>query len=79
MFFKTVFFGDRRKKIFEDVFFSENNWVCVLGAWPWPRIFFVSLALTSSLVSSTPPLTNTKKKSTKIRTYNTNDQEKAYT
>ena len=24
--------------------------------WPWPRIFFVSLALASSLVSSTPPL-----------------------
>ena len=26
--------------------------------WPWPRIFFVSLALASSLVSSTPPLVN---------------------
>ena len=26
------------------------------GPWPWPRIFFVSLALASSLVSSTPPL-----------------------
>ena len=24
--------------------------------WPWPRIFFVALALASSLVSSTPPL-----------------------
>ena len=24
--------------------------------WPWPRIFFVSLDLASSLVSSTPPL-----------------------
>ena len=24
--------------------------------WPWPRIFFVSLSLASSLVSSTPPL-----------------------
>ena len=24
--------------------------------WPWPRIFFVSLALASSLMSSTPPL-----------------------
>ena len=24
--------------------------------WPWPRIFFVSLALALSLVSSTPPL-----------------------
>ena len=27
--------------------------------WPWPRIFFVSLALASSLVSSTPPLAST--------------------
>ena len=27
-----------------------------LCPWPWPRIFFVSLALASSLVSSTPPL-----------------------
>ena len=26
--------------------------------WPWPRIFLVSLALASSLVSSTPPLLN---------------------
>ena len=26
---------------------------------PWPRIFFVSLALASSLVSSTPPLVST--------------------
>ena len=24
--------------------------------WPWPRVFFVSLALAPSLVSSTPPL-----------------------
>ena len=30
----------------------------LLYPWPWPRIFFVSLALAvaSSLVSSTPPL-----------------------
>ena len=27
-----------------------------VGSWPWPRIFFVSLAFASSLVSSTPPL-----------------------
>ena len=27
--------------------------------WPWPRIFFLSLALASSLVSSTPPLWGT--------------------
>ena len=30
--------------------------------WPWPRIFFVSLALASSLVSSTPPLEITSSK-----------------
>ena len=30
-----------------------------LCPWPWPRIFFVSLALASSLVSSTPPLVST--------------------
>ena len=41
-----------------------SDFFCVLGlglgfflcSWPWPRIFFVSLALASSLVSSTPPL-----------------------
>ena len=30
-------------------------------SWPWPRIFFVSLALASSLASSTPPLQNNTK------------------
>ena len=30
--------------------------VCPRKGWPWPRIFFVSLALASSLVSSTPHL-----------------------
>ena len=30
--------------------------VCPRKGCPWPRIFFVSLALASSLVSSTPPL-----------------------
>ena len=29
--------------------------VCPRKSCPWPRIFFVSLALASSLVSSTPP------------------------
>ena len=29
---------------------------CPRKGCPWPRIFFVSLALASSLVSSTPPL-----------------------
>ena len=47
-------------------FFLESTCACVLGLesvcprkgcpWPWPRIYFVSLALASSLVSSTPPL-----------------------
>ena len=41
---------------------SDFFWVLGVGLgfflypWPWPRIFFVSLALASSLVSSTPPL-----------------------
>ena len=33
--------------------------VCPRKCCPWPRIFFVSLALASSLVSSTPPLDST--------------------
>ena len=32
--------------------------VCPRKGYPWPWIFFVSLALVSSLVSSTPPLIN---------------------
>ena len=35
--------------------------VCPRKGCPWPRIFFVSLALASSLVSSTPPLAVTTK------------------
>ena len=56
------------EKLFWRLFFVENTCGCVLG--PWPREclsserlslalasnFFVSLALASSLVSSTPPL-----------------------
>ena len=33
--------------------------VCPRKGCPWRRIFFVSLALASSLMSSTPPLQNT--------------------
>ena len=59
------------EKNFEDLFFLENTCACVLGlehSCPWLREglsskglslasnFFVSLALVSSLVSSTPPL-----------------------
>ena len=51
------------KKIFEDLFFWRTLASVSLGfglglgrVCPWPRIFFVSLALASSLVSSTPPL-----------------------
>ena len=62
---KIAFFSKNYKK-------SPNNWgfrsqtprasvlglerVCPRKGCPWPRIFFVSLALASSLVSSTPPL-----------------------
>ena len=55
-FFKDLLFWHRLKKIFEDLFF-ENTCVCVLGPRPWPRNFFVFLALASSLVFSTPSLT----------------------
>ena len=68
-FWKTVFTGKRLKKNFEELFFVLDRLklassVPVLGlerfcprkGCPWPRIFFVSLALASSLVSSTPPL-----------------------
>ena len=67
--FDDLFFsGDRLKKIFEDIFLFENTCVCILGPWPREGLsseelssaltsdFFVSLALASSLMSSTPPL-----------------------
>ena len=52
IFWKTFFCGDRLKNFCELGLES----VCPRKGcpWPWPRIFFVSLA--SSLVSSTPPL-----------------------
>ena len=55
---------DRLKKNFEDLFFWRTlaSVSLVLGlerVYPWPRSFFVSLALASSLVSSTPPLSRT--------------------
>ena len=40
----------RLKKIFEDLFFLENTCVCVLGPWPWPRNFFVTLASRGSVL-----------------------------
>ena len=70
-FLQTFFFGDRLKKIFEDLFFRRTlalvslassipvlglERVCPRKSCSWPRIFFVSLAL--SFVSSTPPLQN---------------------
>ena len=36
------------EKIFEDLFFSENACGCVLGPWPWPRVF-LSLASRGSV------------------------------
>ena len=69
------FFWDCLKKNFENLFFwrtlASVSLVLGLGLervcpWPWPREglslaskFFVSLALASSLVSSTPPLHTT--------------------
>ena len=52
-FLKTFFAWKKILKTYS-FFFFENTCVCVLG--PWSRNFFVSLALASSLVSSTPPL-----------------------
>ena len=66
---KRFFCGDRLKNFCKDLFFFLRALALVslvLGLesvcprkgcpWPWPRIYFVSLALASSLVSSTPPL-----------------------
>ena len=57
------------KTFLETFFFSENTCGCVLGPWPREGLsserlslaleFFVSLALASSHVSSTPPLLST--------------------
>ena len=60
-FFEDLFFEIARKKFLKTIFFLENTCFCVLGLGlericSWPRNFFVSLALASSLVSSTPPL-----------------------
>ena len=71
-FWKTFSCGDRLKSFSEDLFFFGRaltlvslalnipilglESVCPRKGCPWPRIFFVSLALASSLVSSTPPL-----------------------
>ena len=51
------------KKIFKDLFFLRTlalaSSIPVFGlesVCPWPRIFFVSLVLASSLVSLTPPV-----------------------
>ena len=69
---RPLYCGDRLTNFFEDLFFGEPLRLCPLSLassipvfglkkgcfWPWPWIFFVSLALVlaSSLVSSTPPL-----------------------
>ena len=61
VFLDRFFFGGCRKKMFEDLFFRKTLAFVslVLGvehscSWPWT--FFVSLFLSTSLVSSTPPL-----------------------
>ena len=70
-FWKTFFTGKRLKKFLKTFFLRTLAFVSlILGLgierfcprksfpWPrpWPRIFFLFLALASSLVSSTPPL-----------------------
>ena len=63
--FEDVFFWDRLKNFFENLLFFWRTLASVslvLGlerVCPWSRNFFVSLALASSLVSSTPPLMGT--------------------
>ena len=62
--FKDLFFGERLRLCPWSLALASS--IAVLGLerfcppkgcpWPWPRIFFVSLASASSLVSSTPPL-----------------------
>ena len=64
IFVKTFFFGEHLRLCPWSLALASS--IPVLGLesvcsrkgcpWPWPRIFFVSLALASSLVSSTPPL-----------------------
>ena len=56
-FWRPFFLRSPEKKNLKTCFL-ENTCVCVLGlerVCPWPRNFFVSLALDSSLVSSNPP------------------------
>ena len=63
-FLKTFFFGEHLRLCPWPLALATS--IPVLGIervcprkgcpWPWPRIFFVSLALASSLVSSTPHL-----------------------
>ena len=67
IFVKTFFFGEHLRLC--PWFLALASGIPILGLesvcprkgcpWPWPRIFFVSLALASSLVSSTPPLITT--------------------
>ena len=63
-FFEDLFFGKHLRLCPWSLALASNISVLDLERvcprkgcpWPWPRIFFVSLALASSLVSSTPPL-----------------------
>ena len=75
IFVKTFFFGEHLRLCPWSLALS----IPVLGLesvcprkgcpWPWPRIFFVSLALASSLVSSTPPLIIDIARNTKLQLY----------
>ena len=46
--------------------------------WPWPQIFFVSLALASSLVSSTPPLLEDVLEAKDVLEGSTSDKQKNF-
>ena len=82
LFRQKKIFEDLFLRLFEKLFwkpsyFSENPCACVLGPWPWPweglslpwlQNVFVSLALASSLVSSTSPLFYTSASEVESRT-----------
>ena len=55
-YWRPFFFEIAWKKFLRTFFFGEHLCLC-----PWSRNFFVSMALASSIVSSTPPLVNTDK------------------
>ena len=55
---KPFFFGEHLRLVSLSILILGFERVCSreVGPWPWPRIFFVLLALASKVVSSTPPV-----------------------